>query len=79
MRWRQQLQKLDTEQLCWTKIGVPALPWMTGKKVVDKTIIQVRGKHLQQGGRTRLRQWFHGEKTTQKNQLRPPLRDSTVF
>jgi hypothetical protein len=58
---------------------VPALPWLAWKKVVDKTIIQVWGKHLEQSGRTGLGQRFHGEKTTQKKQLRPPLREYTVF
>ena len=79
MCWRLQLQKLDAEQLCWTKTGVPALAWLAGKEVVDKTIIQVWGQQLEQSNRTCLRQWFHGEKTTQKNQLRPPLREPTVF
>jgi hypothetical protein len=76
---RQQLQKLDAEQLRWTEAGVPALPWLAGKKVVDKTIIQVWGKHLQQGSRTRLWQLFHAKKTTQKNQLRPPPVKTPIF
>jgi hypothetical protein len=46
MRRRQQLQKLDAEQLRWTEVGMPSLPWLTGKKVIDKTIIQVWGKQF---------------------------------
>jgi hypothetical protein len=38
---REQLQKLDAEQLRRTEAGMPALPWSAGEKVVDKTIIQV--------------------------------------
>jgi hypothetical protein len=49
---RQQLQKLDTEQLRRTEAGVPALPWPAREKIVDKTILQVWGKQLQQRRRT---------------------------
>jgi hypothetical protein len=64
---RQQLQKLDTKQLRGTEAGVPALPWPVRKKVVDKTIVQVRGKHFQQCGRACLWQSFHTRKATRKN------------
>jgi hypothetical protein len=66
---RQQLQQLHTEHLRWTEAGVPTLPWLAPEKVVDKSIIQVRRKH--QGNRACLRQSFHTQKTTRKNQLRP--------
>jgi hypothetical protein len=79
MRGRQQLQKLDPEQLRRTETGVPALPWMTGKKVVDKTIIQVWGKHLQQGSRACLWQLFHAGKTTRKILPRLPPVKTTIF
>jgi hypothetical protein len=69
---RQQLQQLHTEQLRCTETGVPALPWLAQEKVVDKSIIQVWSKHLQQGNRACLRQSFHTQKTTRKKPLSPP-------
>jgi hypothetical protein len=41
-----------------------------GKKIVDKPIVQMWGKHLEQCSRTCLWQLFHATKATQKNQLR---------
>jgi hypothetical protein len=76
---RQQLQQLHTEQLRGTIAGVPTLPRLVGKEVVDKTIIHVWRKRLQQGSRTRLWQGFHAQILLEKNQLCLPPAKTTIF
>ncbi len=79
MRRRQQLQKLDAEQLRWTEVGMPSLPWLTGKKVIDKTIIPVWGKQFSTKQSYPFAAVVSCQEDYLKNQPRPPTVKSTIF